>query len=489
MGPAIRSPEPRLDNPAAIAEWKGMRSVPGMRVGAAVGLAGLLACGSLGGVGLASEPLEASRYTPAQRLTRARLEAADASVRELAKRRRTLPSVPGLTDFRCSFHAHAEDASHTAGTRPEMLADAVRVGMHAVFLSDHFRPPRDFMDSWRFKTNGVLFIPGSEWRGFLVHPMASAMALEKTETPAFAARVTEGDGLLFLSHIEERPDHPMDGLTGLEIYNRHYDAKRDLTGMLALVGRLTDPAGLEEFRALVRDFPDGVLAGQTEYPQVYLEKWDRETRTRRLTGVGANDCHHNQVFVLHKQDEGTARIGTVVDKPESMRSIPIGLRPGVAKLLEGRKPGESIVLADLDPYLRAFRCVTTHVLSGALEEVPMRRAVKAGRVYVAHEWMGDPTGFRIAWVDSDAPAPATTARAWMGDEAPFAAGGRIDVESPLPGRLRLLKDGIEIGRADGHRLQVAVAEAGVYRAEVWLELGGEWRPWVYSNPVYLRASR
>jgi hypothetical protein len=434
----------------------------------------------------AAEPLAKSRYSSSERMTRPRLEAADASVKALALKRRVLPEVPGMKDFRCSFHAHAEDASHTAGTRPEMLADAQRAGMHAIFLSDHFRPPRDFMDSWRFLTNGVLFVPGSEWRGFLVHPMTSVMAHEKADLKDFVPRVTNGDGMLFLSHIEERPDHPMDGLTGLEIYNRHFDAKRDMRGMLTLVSRLTDPKGLKELQALVAEFPDGVLASQVEYPDVYLDKWDVETGTRRLTGVGANDCHHNQVFVLHRVDAGMARLGTIVDEPKSMREVRVALRPGVAQILEGHADGETIRLLDVDPYFRAFRCVSTHVLAPVLEEGAMRRAVKGGRVFVAHEWMGDATGFRMAWVDGAAPELAATARAWMGDEAAYADGGRIDVESPLPGRIRLIRGGKEVARAEGVRLQMPVTAPGVYRAEVWLEVGGEWRPWVYSNPIYLR---
>ena len=441
-----------------------------------------------GGLALvAAEPLEKPRYSPAQRLTRVRLAGTQASVEKLASVRRQLPAIPGLTDYRCSFHAHAEDASHTGGTRPEMLAGALAAGVQAVFLSDHFRPPRDFMDSWRFKTNGVLFIPGSECRGFLAHPDASVMPHMEAPIPDWVKRVGSGSGMVFLSHIEERMDHPMDGLTGLEIYNRHYDAKRDLTGMLSLVSRLTDPRQLEELRALVREYPDGVLASQVGYQEVYLDKWDRETAERRLTGVGANDCHHNQVFVLHKVDESTARLGTVVDPLESMRLVPVALRPGILKILEGRAAGERVELVDFDPYERAFRCVSTHVLAERLEEGAMREAVKAGRVYVAHTWMGDATGFRMGWLDAGEAELSTRVRCWMGDEREFEGGGRIDVESPLPGRLRLIRGGVEVARSEGNRLSVPVNEAGVYRAEVWLELDGEWRLWIYSNPVYLRA--
>ena len=84
-----------------------------------------MVCGAAGGSWLeGAEPLAKSKYNSGERMTRARLEAADASIQALAAKRRVLPEVEGLKDFRCSFHAHAEDASHTAGTRPEMLADA-----------------------------------------------------------------------------------------------------------------------------------------------------------------------------------------------------------------------------------------------------------------------------------------------------------------------------------------------------------------------------
>ena len=60
------------------------------------------------------------------------------------------PERPGLNDYRAILHAHAEDSSHTGGTRPEMLAEAKQVGVHAILLTDHHRPPRDFItQSWR----------------------------------------------------------------------------------------------------------------------------------------------------------------------------------------------------------------------------------------------------------------------------------------------------------------------------------------------------
>ena len=73
----------------------------------------------------------------------------------------------------------------------------------------------------------MLFIPGSEVHGFLVYPTKSILKRMDLKGTDFIDTVTADDGMIFLSHIEERKDHPLDGLTGLEIYNRHWDAKRD----------------------------------------------------------------------------------------------------------------------------------------------------------------------------------------------------------------------------------------------------------------------
>src|SRR5205085_1843901 len=184
--------------------------------------------------GTAAEPPR-RKYTNLERLAPDRLAAVHADVRKLQARRVRIPPLPGLNDYRCILHAHAEDSAHTGGTLPEMLADAKKAGVHAILLTDHYRPPTDFIDGrWRGMKEGVLFIPGSEVRGFLVYPMKSIMGRMELQTADFVNTVNEGEGLIFLSHIEERKDHSLDGLTGLEIDNRHYDAKRDKLSLLTL---------------------------------------------------------------------------------------------------------------------------------------------------------------------------------------------------------------------------------------------------------------
>jgi len=425
----------------------------------------------------------ARKHSNIERLTLVRLKAVHDDVEKLKARRTAVAPLPGLNDYRCILHAHAEDSTHTGGTLPEMLADAKRAGVHAILLSDHFRPPRDFIDGrWRGMKDGVLFIPGSEVRGFLVHPQESILSKMEEPVPEFIRTVTANDGLIFLSHIEERPDHSLEGLTGLEIYNRHWDAKKDKLSLLTLATQLTDPKQLAELEEAVRLYPDEALAFQCDYPQAYLDKWDAGTRTTRLTGVAANDCHHNQVILVKMVDEETVRIGTNVDPDDKMTKLNAALRPGIREMTKGRNPGDVLARLDLDPYFRSFANSATHVLAPQLDEPTIRAALKAGRAFVAHDWMCDATGFRFEAFDAEGKRVAL-----MGDEVKLTAGLKLSAQLPVAANVRLLRHGEEIAKSDSSaQFTFAITEPGAYRLEAWLELDGEQQPWILSNPIYVR---
>jgi len=421
-----------------------------------------------------------------ERIKTSHLRAAHEDALRYAKERRELPPLPGLQDYKAILHAHAEDSAHTGGTRPEMLADAKRAGVKVILLTDHLRPPRDFIkDSWRGLHEGVLFIPGSEARGFLIYPCDSIMDRIEQPIPQFISTVTAGDGLIFLSHIEERPEHAMDGLNGLEIYNRHYDAKKDMALLIAIAMKLLAPEQLAELQENLARYPDELLAAQVTYQTEYIGKWDRETQKRRLTGVAANDCHHNQVFVAKVADANTVLIGTSVDKDEGMRRLSAESYPQIRALTKGRQPGDVLARVDFDPYFRAFRNVTTHLLAPELTEDAVRRTLRQGHAFISHDWMCDATGFTFTW-EAPAVAGSKPASALMGDEAAFQAGAKLVAHFPLRCRIRLLSQGQVVSEAMGDQLEFSVDHPGVYRVEGWLKLDGEDRPWIYSNPIYVR---
>jgi hypothetical protein len=433
------------------------------------------------GATLDASEFPAGKLSSIERLKTVHLKAAHEDAERLQKIRKTLPPLKGLNDYRSILHAHAEDSAHTGGTRPEMLADAKKAGVQVIMLTDHLRPPRDFMDSWRGLHDGVLFIPGSEAKGFLVYPVSSIM--DKMEAPKneLIQAVTANNGLIFLSHVEERKNHSMEGLTGLEIYNRHFDAKKDMAGLIALAMRLLAPKQLAELQEDVRLYPDEVLAAQVTYQDEYIQKWDAESQARRLTGVAANDCHHNQIMIVKMVDENTVLVGTNVDEDKEMRKMTADSKPSIRELTKGHQPGDILAKVDFDPYYRSFRNSATHILAPELTEQAIRSALQQGHCFVSHDWMCDAAGFSFQLVNEK-----SKEQKFMGDEVTFSEGQKFMAKFPVSCHARLLKNGKVVAESDSDTLEQAVGSPGVYRLEAWLKLDGEDRPWIYANPIYVR---
>ena len=74
----------------------------------------------------------------------------------------------------------------------------------------------------------------------------------------------------------------------------------------------------------------------------------------------------------------------------------------------------------------------------------------------------------------------------MGDEVKFAEGQKLLARFPVACHIRLLRNGKVIGELERDQLEYSVERSGVYRVEGWLKLDGEERPWIYSNPIYMR---
>ncbi len=87
-------------------------------------------------------------------------------------------------------------------------------------------------------------------------------------------------------------------------------------------------------------------------------------------------------------------------------------------------------------------------------------------------------------------APTAAPNSWpIGSEVPFAAGLHLRAEAPLEGRLKLVRDGDVVCEQTGPLLDFPVDQPGIYRVEVWLNLAGEERPWILTNPIYVRKAK
>jgi acetyl esterase/lipase len=277
-------------------------------------------------------------------------------------------------------------------------------------------------ETWSGLRDGVLFIPGSEDDHVLRYPTNPA-----------------GAELRFLSHIEERPTMSSAGFQGMEIYNRHTDATVHKEFVEYFQSAMKDP---REWKALVakeKQYPDEVFAAGTDALPDFLARWDKELAAHPFTGIAANDAHQNQIF------NGTT----------------------------------------FDPYAVSFRHVSTHILARELNEKDIRDSLAAGRAYVSHDWLCDPSGFSFI-------AENNLGLFDMGDQVPLSGLGvgntSIHASLPIPAKLKLIRDGVVVAEAGDSKLAYSPKEPGTYRLEAWLTVDGEERPWIFSNPIYITKS-
>jgi hypothetical protein len=107
-------------------------------------------------------------------------------------------------------------------------------------------------------------------------------------------------------------------------------------------------------------------------------------------------------------------------------------------------------------------------------------ALKEGHLYVAHDRLARARGFRFYFVSDEG------ARWIMGQEGPYRPGSLL-IENPEGGEIRLVRNGSveKVWRGEGGAYPVS--QNGVYRVEVFRRASiFGWRPWIFSNPIYLR---
>jgi hypothetical protein len=108
-------------------------------------------------------------------------------------------------------------------------------------------------------------------------------------------------------------------------------------------------------------------------------------------------------------------------------------------------------------------------------------ALEAGRAYVAFDWLCDPTGFVFQAAKGDEKWP-------IGSKIKFEEGMKLFTVAPLEAKIRLIRNGELVQETTARELSFDVKEPGVYRVEYWLQIGDEERPWILSNPIYIRPA-
>jgi hypothetical protein len=74
----------------------------------------------------------------------------------------------------------------------------------------------------------------------------------------------------------------------------------------------------------------------------------------------------------------------------------------------------------------------------------------------------------------------------MGESLVWSADTRLRAAAPQHCRFTIVKDGEVVHQEQGRFLEWTPPSPGVYRLEADLNLCGQWRPWIYANPIWLK---
>jgi hypothetical protein len=424
-----------------------------------------------------------------------KLEAVHQAIESFRADWQPIPRPGPYKEYRANLHVHSSLSHDSRGTIEEIVSAAKKAGTSIILFTEHPSDKADyFKNGHRGTKDGVLLIPGAETGGFLIfpssgraevreHPGADAPRLAGS-TPApvfttgsaqeFSDLVSGRGGLVLLSHLEERMDWEIRGLTGTEIYNIHADFKDETN----LQKAMRNPLWIVQAAELFRKYPQEAFSALQDYPADYLKKWDDICRKAPHTGIAANDAHQNVGLVVRLSDRSKARFEDALGK--TLFELDIGAIPFMQPLLKDKKRGDVVFRTQLDPYECSLRHVGTHLLLTEQSERAVWEALEAGRAFVAFDWLADATGFDFA-------ATCGSHRYEMGARVMLAKDLKLQGQSPLPGNWKLIRNGKTIYEVTGRKMEVTISEPGNYRAEVWLKIAGEDMIWILSNPIYVRS--
>lgn len=342
-----------------------------------------------------------------------------------------------------NLHIHST-YSDGAGTVSELAQAAGRIGLDFIILNDH-----DYMtDSLHLEEEGfyrgILVLLGLEIGGryhhYLSYNLKKMVRSESLAPQAVIDLVNAQGGFGFLAHPFEKGmpfyeksvaytwnDLSVKDFAGICIWN--YSSrwkervKSPLHGLVLLL------------------FKSQMLKGPSKKT---LSFWDGLCQERRVVAIGGSDAHGAEF------------------RWNGIRMTPLS-------------------------YDYLLNTINVHILlrrplSSNFEEAKkaVYTALRKGTLFIAHENLVSAKGFRFYFLSEEGDHLA------MGEEAPFQPG-TLFIETPGEGRIRLLRNGALIRQWHGHKVSFRVKTGGAYRVEVSRRLlFFGWRPWIFSNPVYLR---
>lgn len=408
------------------------------------------------------------------RLRLDRLRDQHTAIEAMRTQRRDIQVQRPFQDYRANLHVHSAFSHDSRGKIDQIVASAKAAGTQVLMFTEHPAPHYDiFDDGHQGLRDGVLMIPGAEMNGFLVFPRQSPRDFAKAEKQEFSDIICGRGGLTFISHLEERMDWEINGATGCEIYNTHADFKDEKR----LLSSLKNPLWLIQAKKMCEKYPQEALSALLDYPADYLARYDQLCQVHPYTGVSANDAHQNVGLIARLADGDKVKIENPLG--EELLELNKAVFAAMQTIPDGTPVGTELFRMQLDPYEYSLRHLGTHLLMKELSNEAVWEALKAGRAFVAFDWIADATGFDLALTDG-------TNRFEMGSQPTLQAAMKLQAVAPHDVHWKVFRNGEIDFESKGGELKREISMPGVYRVEAWLELAGKEQIWILANPIYVR---
>lgn len=376
---------------------------------------------------------------------RYRLRRLHNTIQQLAAQRVARFDANEYVDYKGVIHVHSFLGGHSTGSFSELVAAAKANQLDYVIMTEH---PQAEFDTSAMTLNGVhagvLFVNGNEVatangdRLLLIPGAANAASMTTQSTQQIIDQQKGNGGLAFAAYPTESINWQSTNVDGVEVYNLFTNART--------INRfVTFFDGLWSYRS----YPDLMFANFFARPADNLSRWSQTmaNTNRKLVAIAGNDAHSNVGVSLNDSS------------------------------------GNQLIGIKLDPYERSFRTVRTHVLikqGRPLTRESLLEALSLGHCYISFDLFGDASGFYFGVMNS----------VWtMGDEVMLSTQPRFVVQTPLPDRVVLFKNGIAVDQKSGAEMEFSPDGVGAYRIEAYLDslpAPAKGRPWIISNPIYVK---
>jgi hypothetical protein len=140
----------------------------------------------------------------------------------------------------------------------------------------------------------------------------------------------------------------------------------------------------------------------------------------------------------------------------------------------------------VSPYYLCFNLINMHILcprpfSGdlQLDQKQVYEALNQGRSWIACDYYQPGDGFRFELHNDSKTWP-------IGSSVDYIANLKFSVKTPAPARVVLLHNGRHLETSQGTDHFFTNLRPGVYRVEAYLKDKFRYRPWIYSNPIWIK---